>query len=76
MTTKERLHRLVEDLPDVAAVEAEAALLEVMERQGAATEDTTAGATITRTYELTPQTSEEEAWALANAREAIREEPW
>lgn len=63
MTTREKLHVLVDELSDI---EAEAALARlVREREfvdqwkrsddGPATED---------------------AWALANAREAIREEPW
>jgi hypothetical protein len=62
MTTRERLHRLVDDLSAGAAVEAETALLEVIERQGADegadAEDTHADATIARTYERTPQTPE------------------
>ncbi|MBV9817405.1 MAG: hypothetical protein JOZ07_03520 [Solirubrobacterales bacterium] len=63
MTTREKLHLLVDELSDV---EAEAAL-----------------ARLTRERELLFQWSEgegagttEDAWALANAREAIREEPW
>jgi hypothetical protein len=63
MTPREKLHLLVDELSDA---EAEAALARlVRERellaQWTAPEDA--------------QTAED-AWALANAREAIREEPW
>ena len=63
MTTREKLHLLVEELTEA---EARAAL-----------------ARLSRERELLSQwaqreatSSEEDAWALANAREAIREEPW
>lgn len=63
MTTREKLHLLVDELSDA---EAEAAL-----------------ARLTRERELLAQWTApedghatEDAWALANAREAIREEPW
>lgn len=62
MTNREKLHRFVDELSED---EAEAALRRLrIEReavhQWARTEDTDA----------------EDAWALANAREAVREEPW
>lgn len=63
VTTREKLHRLVDELSDA---EVEAALTrlvrdrEALERWAASAD---AGAV-------------EDAWALANAREAIREEPW
>jgi hypothetical protein len=63
VTTRERLHLLVDEFSDV---EAEAAL-----------------ARLTRERDLlelwtVPKDSQadEDAWALANAREAVREEPW
>jgi len=63
MTTREKLHLLVDELSDA---EAEAALArlererELLGRLTAAEEPAEA----------------EDAWALQNAREAIREEPW
>jgi hypothetical protein len=63
MTPREKLHRLVEELNE-AEVEAALMLLERERdavRQWAQTEDTDAT---------------EDVWALSNAREAIREEPW
>lgn len=63
MTTREKLHSLVDALSDV---EAEAALTR-----------------LTRERELLREWAEadqreatEDAWALGNAREAIREDPW
>jgi len=63
MTTRERLHLLVDELSDV---EAEATL-----------------ARLVRERELVDQWTQpedgpatEDAWALGNARDAIREEPW
>jgi hypothetical protein len=63
MTTRERLHVLVDELTDA---EAEAAL-----------------ARLSRERELLRQWTApadaavaEDEWALANAHEAIREEPW
>ena len=63
MTPREKLHLLVDQLSDA---EAEAAL-----------------ARLVRDRELLARWSEpedadavEDAWAVANAREAIREEPW
>lgn len=63
MTTRDKLHRLVDDLNDA---EVEAALTRLMREreaveQWAAADDTAAV---------------EDSWALANAREAIREEHW
>ncbi|HEX8646577.1 MAG TPA: hypothetical protein VF715_06725 [Thermoleophilaceae bacterium] len=63
MTPREKLHRLVDQL-DEAEIEAALVLLEREReavRQWARAED--AGAV-------------EDAWALSNAREAIREEQW
>jgi len=63
MTTREKLHLLVDELSDV---EAEATL-----------------ARLVRERELVDQWTQadggpatEDAWALTNARKAIREEPW
>jgi hypothetical protein len=63
MTPREKLHQLVDELSDA---EAEAALTRLVRDRElllrwAGSEDT----------EVT-----EDAWALANAREAIREERW
>lgn len=63
MTPREKLHRLVDELSET---EVEAALTRLLrEREAveelAAEEDTEAT---------------EDAWARANAREAIRDEPW
>jgi hypothetical protein len=63
VTPRERLHQLVDELSET---EVEAALTRLLrERQAvaqwAAEEDTEAT---------------EDVWARANAREAIREEPW
>ena len=63
MTPREKLHRLVDELND-AEIEAALVLLEREReavRQWAQAEDADAA---------------EDAWALSNAREAIREEPW
>ena len=63
MTPREKLHRLVDQL-DESEVEAALVLLEREReavRQWAQTEDAD---------------TVEDAWALSNAREAIREEPW
>jgi len=63
MTTRERLHRLVDELNEA---EVEAALVRLA-REHEALRDwaRTEGAEATRA-----------AWSLQNAREAIREEPW
>lgn len=63
MTTRERLHRLVDELNEA---EAEAALVRLGRdhealRHWAYAEDTEPS---------------QDVWALRNAREAIREEPW
>ncbi|MGH2744252.1 MAG: hypothetical protein ACRDSN_21695 [Pseudonocardiaceae bacterium] len=63
MTPREKLHRLVDELSEN---EVEAALTRLM-REHEAVEQWTAA-------EDTEAT--EDAWARANAREAIREEPW
>lgn len=76
MTTKERLHRLVEDLPESRADEAEEALRLVVERPKGAAQASALGHAVAKGYERVPPTPEEDGWALANAREAIREESW
>ena len=63
MTPREKLHRLVDELSET---EVEAALTRILREreaveQWAAAEDAEAT---------------EDAWARANAREAIRDEPW
>jgi hypothetical protein len=63
VTPRERLHQLVDELSEA---EVEAALTRLLREreaveQWAAADDSKAT---------------EEAWARANAREAIREEPW
>lgn len=63
MTTREKLHRLVDDLSD-AEVQAALVLLE-RERE-----------TVRRWAQAEDRDTAEDAWALANAREAIREESW
>jgi hypothetical protein len=63
MTTREKLHRLVDELTEA---EAQAALTR-LERERAAIE---------RWAEADDGGSVADAWAVANAREAIREEPW
>ena len=73
MTTKERLHKLVDELSDAEADDALIILGRVHERQGT---QTSAGRKIAEGYERVPQTSQEDAWAMTNAREAIREERW
>ena len=63
MTSREKLHLLVDDLSDA---EAEAALARLVRERELLVRWTA------------PEDAEatEDAWALANAREAIREEPW
>jgi len=63
MTPREKLHVLVEELSDAEAEAALARLLREREllEKWSGTEDAEATA---------------DAWALANAREAIREERW
>jgi hypothetical protein len=66
MTTKERLHKLIDELPDAQAAE-------VLDFASArATPESASGGG----GEEHRETAEEREWALANAREAIREEPW
>lgn len=62
MTTREKLHRLVDELSEA---EVQAALTRLERERGA----------IERWAE-TDAGSAEDVWAVANAREAIREEPW
>jgi hypothetical protein len=63
MTPREKLHLLIDDLSEA---EAEAALARlVRERE-----------LLARWTEPEDADTAEDAWALANAREAIREEPW
>ena len=63
MTPREKLHLLVDELSDA---EAEAALARLSRERELLAQWTGA--------EVTDAT--EDAWALANAREAIREERW
>ncbi|MGH2985878.1 MAG: hypothetical protein ACRDLO_04220 [Solirubrobacterales bacterium] len=63
MTTREKLHRLVDELSEA---EAEAALTR-LEREHEA---------VKQWAETEEAEAVEDDWALANAREAIREEPW
>ncbi|MGH2948517.1 MAG: hypothetical protein ACRDPC_20040 [Solirubrobacteraceae bacterium] len=63
MTTREKLHRLVDELNEA---EVEAALVR-LEREREAVQDWAHD----EDAELV-----EDTWARANAREAIREEPW
>ncbi len=63
MTPREKLHLLVDELSEA---EAEAALARlVRERE-----------LLARWSEPEDADAVEDAWAVANAREAIREEPW
>jgi hypothetical protein len=63
MTPREKLHLLVDELSDEQAEAALARLVRERELLARWTEPEDANAA-------------EDAWALANAREAIREEPW
>jgi hypothetical protein len=63
MTPREKLHLLIDELSDKEAEAALARLLRQRELLAQWTESENAQAA-------------EDAWALANAREAIREEPW
>ncbi len=63
MTTREKLHQLVDELTEA---EVEAALVR-LERDHAA---------LQRWAQNEDAESARDAWAQANAREAIREEPW
>jgi hypothetical protein len=73
MTTKERLHKLVDELSEAEADDALVILDRSRDRnaKGVAT-----GRAIAAGYERIPQTAEEDAWAEANAREAVRDERW
>jgi hypothetical protein len=61
MTSREKLHLLVDDLSDAEAEAALARLVRELLLRWTAPEDAEAT---------------KDAWALANAREAIGEEPW
>lgn len=64
MTTREKLHLLVDEFSEAEAEAALARLIrerDLLSHWGAQPEDVQAT---------------EDAWALSNAREAIREEPW
>jgi hypothetical protein len=63
MTPREKLHLLVDELSDE---EAEAALARLVHERDL----------LTRWTKPQDGDAAEDAWALANAREAIREEPW
>jgi hypothetical protein len=63
MTPREKLHLLIDELSDQEAEAALARLVRERELLAQWTEPANADAA-------------EDAWALANAREAIREEPW
>lgn len=63
MTTREKLHRLVDELSEA---EAEAALTRLVREREA----------VEQWAEAEDTEAVEDAWAHANAREAIREEPW
>lgn len=63
MTPREKLHILVDELSDA---EAEAALNRLVRERELLTQWTGSEAT----------DAAEDAWAIANAREAVREEPW
>jgi hypothetical protein len=70
---RERLRRLVDELTDAEANET---LRTLRASSACAEKRNTVGRAIAEGYERIPQTAEEDAWALANAREAIRDEPW
>lgn len=62
MTNREKLHRFVDELSED---EAEAALHRLrLEREAV------------QRWAQGEETGTEDAWARANAREAVREEPW
>jgi len=63
MTPREKLHHLVDELSDA---EAEAALTRLVRQREL----------LARWAEAEHTDATEDAWALANAREAIREERW
>jgi hypothetical protein len=63
MTTREKLHQLVDELTDT---EVQAALTRLVRERAA----------VEQWAEVDDPDSIEDTWAAANAREAIREEPW
>lgn len=68
MTAKEKLQARIASLSEDEAER----LLPLLERGG----NDEAGEQIAAGYRRIPQESAEDAWALANAREAIRQERW
>ena len=63
MTTREKLHQLVDELNEA---EVEAALARLVRDREA----------IERWTQTDDSQEAADAWALASAREAVREEPW
>lgn len=63
MTTREKLHQLVDELTET---EVQAALTRLVRERAA----------VPQWAEVDDPGSIEDTWAAANAREAIREEPW
>jgi hypothetical protein len=63
VTTREKLHRLVDELNEA---EVEAALTRLIREREA----------LEHWAQVEDSPAAEDSWALANAREAIREEPW
>ena len=63
VTTREKLHRLVDELNEA---EVEAAHVRLARERSA----------VQAWAQIDDATAVEGAWSLANAREAIREEPW
>jgi hypothetical protein len=75
MSVKDRLRRLIDELSDAEAAET---LHFAVAKHGktADEQDDAVGRAITAGYERIPQTAEEDAWAQANAREALRKNKW
>jgi hypothetical protein len=71
VTVKKRLHRLVDELTEAEASDALALLTRIHQ-----SEQPNDGRAIAAGYKRLPQTDEEDAWAQANARDAIRQERW
>jgi hypothetical protein len=71
VTTREKAHRLLDELPESEVEPVLEFIVSRREGDGAAV-----GEAIADGYRRFPQTPEEDAWAAANAREAVREEPW
>ncbi len=63
VSTREQLHSFVDDLSEA---EAEAALVRLMRERDS----------LSTWAKADSRDATEDAWALANAQEAIREEPW